>query len=165
MEAHMKSRKSPWVSMGIFVFLIFSSLMWKAWAGDDKPQNCSLFTQKEVAEIMGKAAKPGEETALGCGWVPRGETLSYLTVFIKADSRTAKKAVGTLQAGFKVIDVSGVGDDAVAVVEKSSQEVTDMYVHKGKYLVRLNMPFLEFTATGKKFKKFRKIAQKAVNRL
>ena len=161
----MKSRKSLWASMSIFVFLIFSSLMWKAWAGDEKPQNCSLFTQKEVAEIMGKAVKPGKESALGCGWIPKGETLSYLTVFIKRDSRTAKKAVGAPRADFKVIDVSGVGDDAIAVVEKSSKEVMDMYVHKGKYLVRLNMTFLEVPTTGRKFERLKKVVKKAVNRL
>ena len=149
----------------VYVFVICSALTWNAWAADDIPPYCSLFTQQEVAEIMGKAVQPGEETLLGCAWTPEGEKLSYLTVYIKAESQTAKKAIGERQGDFEVIDVNGVGDDAVAVIRKSSQRVLDMYVHKGKYLVRFNMPFLKITPNGDKFENFKKSAKKAVNRL
>ena len=167
MEVSMASEKSFWVLMRLFVyvFVICSTLTWKAWAADDIPPYCSLFTQQEVAELMGKAVQPGEETPLGCAWVPEGKTSSYLTVLIKTESRTAKKAIGARQGDFEVIDVRGVGDDAVAVIRKSSQRVLDMYVHKGKYLVRFNMPFLKITPSGNEFENFKKAVQKAVNRL
>jgi hypothetical protein len=167
MEVPMASQKSIWVLMRLFVyvFVILSALTWKAWAADDIPPYCSLFTQQEVTELMGKAVQPGEETPLGCAWTPEGEMLSYLTVFIKIESQTAKTAIGARQGDFEVIDVSGVGDDTVAVIRKSSQRVLDMYVHKGKYLVRFNMPFLKITPSSNKFENFKKAAQKAVNRL
>jgi len=159
--------KSFWLLMRLFFvgFVIWSALTWKAWASDDIPPYCSLFTQQEVAELMGKAVKPGEETPLGCAWIPEGKMSSYLTVYIKTESQTAKKAIGARQGDFEVIDVSGVGDDAVAVIRKSSQRVLDMYVHKGKYLVRFNMPFLKIMPNGNEFDNFKKAAQKAVNRL
>ena len=163
----MASEKSFRVLMRLFVyvFLIWSALTWNARAADDIPPHCSLFTQQEVAVLMRKAVQPGEETPLGCAWIPEGKMSSYLTVYIKTESQTAKKAIGARQGDFEVIDVSGVGDDAVAVIRKSSQRVLDMYVHKGKYLVRFNMPFLKIMPNGNEFDNFKKAAQKAVNRL
>jgi hypothetical protein len=149
----------------VYVFVIWSAFTWKSLAADDIPPYCSLFTQQEVAEIMGKAVQSGEETPLGCAWTPEGKKSSYLTVFIKIESRTAKEAIGSREGDFEVIDVNGVGDDAVAVIRKSSKRVLDMYVHKGKYLVRLNMPFLKITPSGNDYENFKKAVQKAVNRL
>jgi len=167
MEVRMASERSFWVLMRLFVYLfvIWSALTWNALAADYIPPHCSLFTQQGVAELMGKAVQPGEETPLGCAWIPEGKMSSYLTVYIKTESQTAKKAIGARQGDFEVIDVSGVGDDAVAVIRKSSQRVLDMYIHKGKYLVRFNMPFLKIMPSGNEFDNFKKAAQKAVNRL
>ena len=158
----MASEKSFCVLMRLFVyvFVIWSALAWMAWAADDIPPYCSLFTQQEVAKLMGKAVKPGEETPMGCAWIPEGKMSSYLTVLIKTESRTAKKAIGVRQGDFEVIDVSDVGDDAVAVVRKSSQRVLDMYVHIGKYLVRFNMPFLKITPSGNEFENFKKLCKR-----
>ncbi len=127
--------------------------------------HCRLLTAAEVAALMGKPVKSGENTPLECAWIPEGKQMSYFTVLVMAAEKRPRNHFDAGRTDIRIVELKGLRNEAAMAVRRESGNVLDVVVRKGKRHVRFNLPFLEITADSPRFAELRGVIQKAVGRL
>ncbi|MBN2135823.1 MAG: hypothetical protein JW737_08845 [Acidobacteria bacterium] len=130
---------------------------------DSKPDNCSLVTEAEVADVLGKPVKQGGDSALGCAYIPEGETLSYFTVLVREKEGTPEDTYKNASSRVKVEKLAGVGDDGAMVISEGF--VSDVVIFSGDWAIRFNVTFADIELGSKKFERFKSVMKKAISRL
>lgn len=109
-----------------------------ATATDD---DCRFFSLAEASAFGERDFVTREPSLLGCGYLEKGSSLSYLTVdavSAKADARAHFGAAADL------VDVAGVGDSAAYNVTVDG-DVGSLVVQQGGKAVRFDVVFLGIT--------------------
>lgn len=127
--------------------------------------NCALLTDAEVSELAGKDLVVDEDTPLGCGWVIPGESMHQFGVrSLRGGGDSAAAAEVLVIDPQQIIDLEGVGDDAVAVLAHG--EVIDWVIaRQGNLFVVLNTTFLLLHATPEDLERSGRLAATALGRL
>lgn len=128
-----------------------------------KPANCSLVTEKEVGEVLGKPVTKGGDSILGCSYIPADKKVSYFTVLVTAKKGEPEDTFNNFHSGIKIVKLEGVGDAGAMAVEDGA--IMDAVVFSGRWSVRFNVTFADIELGSKKFEIFKSVMKKAVSRL
>lgn len=108
----------------------------------ETPDNCSLITADEATALAGYDLEVGEDSFLGCGFIPPGATVADLVVnAVRLDGDAASIAANGFPNADEIIDVS-VGADTVAVTTPSGDTVASIITVDDGKAVELAMVFL-----------------------
>jgi hypothetical protein len=126
--------------------------------------NCQVLTQPEVeAFYQAPVTSFGEQFTGGCGWVPQGKTMAYLTVRIGEKQSTASAVFAQRAEHLTIQEVAGLGDDAAVLLR--GQIVLDLLAQKGQRQVRFNCPFLKIEKDSPGFDRLKVLMRQALERL
>lgn len=127
--------------------------------------NCTLLTDEEVTAFAGDDLVVSEDSPLGCGWVEPGEIMAQFTVqAYRGGGDSAAAATALVNSPQEVIELSGVGDDAVAV-STHGEVINWVIARKGDLFVVINQTFLLFEPTPQELERSGKLAGTALGRL
>lgn len=127
--------------------------------------NCSLLTDDEVSELAGEELVVDEDTPLGCGWVVPGEIIHQFGIQAYqggGDSATAASVL--VNDPEQVIDLDGIGDDAVAV-STYGEVINWVIARKGNRFVVINQGFVGLEVTPGELQRSGELATTALARL
>jgi hypothetical protein len=112
-------------------------------AGGEAPGNCSLITADEATALAGHPLEVGEDSMLGCGYIPPGSSVADMSVIaFERDGDAASVAATDYPNAAETIPVS-VGSDTVAVTTPEDDAVAAIITGDGGRFVELQVVFLE----------------------
>lgn len=127
--------------------------------------NCSLLTDQEVSALAGEELVVAEDTPLGCGWVIPGEPMHQFGVqSYRGDGDSSAAAMVLVDNPEQIIDLDGVGDDAVAV-STYGEVINWVIARKGNLFVVINQGFLGLEPTPSDLDRSGELAATALGRL
>jgi hypothetical protein len=133
-------------------------------AGAVSSDNCRVLTQPEVEDFyQAPVTSFGEQFTGGCGWVPQGKTMAYLTVRIGEKQSTASAAFAQRAEHLTIQEVAGLGEDAAVLLR--GQVVLDLVAQKGQRQARFNCPFLKIEKDSPGFERLKVLMRQALERL
>jgi hypothetical protein len=146
------------------VALVVLALVWGlAPATAQEADNCRLLTQNEVETLFKTQVEPPHNTMLGCAWVPKGKSLSYLTVLQRDGKVPVVQVLAPTAPDISVRQIPGLGDDA-AVSLRNNKSVLNLVAQKGDRQVRFNCPFLGVKVDTPRFEQLKALMAKALER-
>jgi hypothetical protein len=108
----------------------------------EAPDNCTLITAEEASALAGYDLEAGEDSFLGCGFIPPGASVADITVnSALLDGDAASIAENGFPDAASIIDV-GVGGDTVAVTTPSGDAVASVITVDNGRVVEVNVVFL-----------------------
>jgi len=111
-------------------------------AGGEAPGNCSLITADEATALAGHPLEVGEDSMLGCGYIPPGSSVADMSVIaFERDGDAASVAATDYPNAAETIPVS-VGSDTVAVTTPEDDAVAAIITGDGGRFVELQVVFL-----------------------
>jgi hypothetical protein len=111
-------------------------------AGSEPPSNCSLITADEATALAGHRLEVGEDSMLGCGYLPPGSSVADMSVIaFERDGDAASVAATDYPNAAETIPVS-VGKDTVAVTTPEDDAVAAIITGDGGRFVELQVVFL-----------------------
>ncbi|HSJ83911.1 MAG TPA: hypothetical protein VLA91_08850 [Acidimicrobiia bacterium] len=109
---------------------------------EEAPDNCSLITQEEATALAGYDLEVGEDSILGCGYLPPGSDVADIVVnAVLLEGDVASIAAEGFPNATDIIPVD-VGEDTVAVTTPSGDTVASVITASGGRLVELAIVFL-----------------------
>jgi hypothetical protein len=130
---------------------------------DTDADNCALVTAEEATALIGEPVQAPEDSLLGCGWTPEGETLAYLIVSILEDDRSPSEIMAEDWEGTDG-EVDGVADGAAYNVS-SDGTVTAFAARNGDRTVLLVTTFIGIEEDTPEFDTLVATARAATDRL
>lgn len=110
---------------------------------DLQVDNCTLLTNEEVSGLAGAELEASEDSMLGCAWVVPGEVVADFTLDSFRSDQSALDHGAELAPSAEVIELDGVGDEAVALAVDGS--VNFIVAKQGDLGVVLVTTFLDVT--------------------
>ena len=109
---------------------------------EEMPDTCSLISEEEATALAGYELEVGEDSILGCGFLPRGSDVADIVVnaVLREGDVASIAAEGFLNAT-DIIPVD-VGEDTVAVTTPSGDAIASVITASGGRLVELAIVFL-----------------------
>lgn len=108
----------------------------------DLPDNCSLITAEEATALAGYELELGEDSILGCGYLPPGSSVADVVVnTARLDGDAAAVAAEGFPNAIDIIPVD-VGDDTVAVTDPSGDTIASIITGDGGRFVELAIVFV-----------------------
>jgi hypothetical protein len=126
--------------------------------------NCTLLTNAEVSDFAGKQLSAGEDSPLGCPYTAAGEVVADFSIRSYRQGGDAAAAAATLAPTLRVIELTSIGDEAVALAD-SDDSVNFLIARKGNLFVELVMTFLDVTPDSPALQKAGQLASTALGRL
>ena len=115
--------------------------------GDGAPDNCSLITADEATALAGHTLTVGEDSMLGCGYLPSGSDVADMSVIaFTRDGDAASVAATDYPDAAETIPVA-VGGDTVAVTTPEDDAVAAIITGDGGRFVELQVVFLSIDPT------------------
>ncbi|KIX12301.1 hypothetical protein [Dethiosulfatarculus sandiegensis] len=159
------------ISFGIITFVLSCGLMLAGCQGPDTeaenkkpPSGCSLLTTEEAAYLVGKPVEPGAGSMLGCGWAPKGETMSYLNLQVKKSPNSPDHYLGlSPEDGTRFKKVEDLGHEAVIAVREG--DVLVLMAWKGPWQIKFTVGFLDIKPDSEGFQRLKATAKKALAKL
>jgi len=109
-------------------------------SGDELADNCSLITPEEATIFAGYDLELGENSILGCGYLPPDSSVADIVVNSAVlDGDAASVAGEAFPDATEIIPV-GVGDDTVAVTTPSGDTIAS--TRDGRRFVELAIVFI-----------------------
>jgi hypothetical protein len=109
---------------------------------EEAPDNCSLITEEEATALAGYDLEVGEDSILGCGFLPPGSDVADIVVnAVLIEGDVASIAAEGFPNATEIIPVE-VGEDTVAVTTPSGDTVASVITASGGRLVELAIVFL-----------------------
>ena len=109
---------------------------------EETPDNCSLITEEEATALAGYDLEVGEDSILGCGFLPPGSDVADIVVnAVLREGEVASIAAEAFPNATDVIPVD-VGEDTVAVTTPSGDAIASVITGEGGRLVELAIVFL-----------------------
>ncbi len=105
--------------------------------------SCTLLTNEEVSGLAGEELEASEDSLLGCAWVVPGEVVADFTLDSFRSDQSARDRGAELAPSAEVIELDGVGDEAVALAVDGS--VNFIVAKQGDLGVVLVTTFLDVT--------------------
>lgn len=132
--------------------------------------NCTLLTDEEVSAYADDELIVDEDTPLGCGWIEAEDAQEEFPVHqfsVQAlrgggDSKAAAPVL--VNDPEQVIELSGVGDDAVAV-STYGEVINWVIARQGDLFVVLNVTFVGHDPTPEDLERSGQLAATALGRL
>jgi hypothetical protein len=132
--------------------------------GDDTgTDNCALVTEEEAVALVGEPVGTPDDSVLGCGWTPEGETLAHLIVNTLDDPRSPAEIMSEDWQGTDV-EVDDVGDGAAYNVSADGT-VTAFAARRGGRTVLLVTTFIGIEEGTPEFDTLAATARSAAERL
>jgi hypothetical protein len=132
--------------------------------GSISVDNCTLLTDEEVSAFAGDDLRHSEDSPIGCAYTEPGETLGMFSIRSYRTDGDATAAAQALAPSLRVIPLSGVGEDAVALAD-SDDSVNFVIARSGDLFVELVMTFLDVTPESSSLQKAGQLASTALGRL
>lgn len=111
-------------------------------SGGEPPSNCSLITAGEATALAGHTLEVGQDSMLGCGFLPPGSGVADMSVIAFERSGDAASVAATdYPLAAETIPVS-VGKDTVAVTTPQDDAVAAIITGDGGRFVELQVVFL-----------------------
>ncbi|MGA9595465.1 MAG: hypothetical protein WBV06_04875 [Acidimicrobiia bacterium] len=108
----------------------------------EPPDNCSLITAEEATALAGHTLDAGEDSMLGCGFIPPDGSIADMSVIaFERDGDAASVAATDFPDAAQTIPVS-VGTDTVAVTNPEGDTVGAIVTGDGGRFVELQIIFL-----------------------
>ena len=109
---------------------------------EEMPDTCSLITVEEATALAGYELKVGEDSILGCGFLPPGSDVADIVVnAVLREGDVASIAAEGFPNATNIIPVD-VGEDTVAVTTPSGDAIASVITASGGRLVELAIVFL-----------------------
>jgi len=109
---------------------------------DELPDNCSLITAAEATALAGYDLELGEDSVLGCGYLPPGSNVADVVVkAIRLEGDAASVATAGFPNASEIIAVA-VGEDTVAVSTPAGDTVASIITASAGDFVELAIVFL-----------------------
>ena len=109
---------------------------------DELPDNCSLITAAEATALAGYDLELGEDSILGCGYLPPGSNVADVVVnAVRLEGDAASVAASGFPNAAEIIPVA-VGEDTVAVTTPSGDTVASIITANAGDFVELAIVFL-----------------------
>jgi hypothetical protein len=109
---------------------------------EEEVDNCSLITADEATALAGYDLEQGEDSFLGCSYIPPGSSVADVVVkAVLIDGDAASIAAEGFPNAAEIIPV-GVGEDTVAVTTPAGDAVASVITASGGRLVELAIVFL-----------------------
>lgn len=125
--------------------------------------SCTLLTNEEVSAFAGYELEATEDGPLGCAFVEPGEVVGDLTVHSYRGSGDAAAEGAEIVPGAEIINLDGIGDDAVALNVGGS--VNFLVARQGDLFVVLVTTFLGVTPDSVELDGAAQLASTALGRL
>jgi hypothetical protein len=125
--------------------------------------DCTLLTNEEVSAFAGTELEATEDGPLGCAYVVPGEVVGDFSIRSYRGDGDAAAAGADLVPTADLIDLDGVGDDAVALDVDGS--VNFVVARQGDMFVELVMTFLDVTPDSPELDAAAELAATALDRL
>lgn len=127
---------------------------------------CSLLTNAEVGVFAETTIASSAPSAVGCGYVPKGETLAVMGVdILKLEASSATEQLKLTHSG-DLVAVKGVGDSAAYNVPPgNSGELGALMVVARGVAVRFDVIFVGVKPGSDKYNALLALASKAIGRL
>ncbi len=125
--------------------------------------SCTLLTNEEVSAFAGYDLEATEDGPLGCAFVEPGEVVGDLTVHSYRGSGDSTSEGTELVPSAALINLDGVGDDAVALNVDGS--VNFLVARQGDLFVVLVTTFLDVTPDSPELDGAAQLASTALGRL
>ena len=111
-------------------------------SGDELADNCSLITAEEATALAGYELELGEDSILGCGYLPPDSSVADVVVNTAIlDGDAASVASEGFPNATEIIPV-GVGDDTVAVTTPTGDTIASIITGDGGRFVELAIVFV-----------------------
>jgi len=111
-------------------------------SSEDLPDNCSLITAEEATALAGYELELGEDSILGCGFLPPDSSVADVVV---NTARLEGDAASVASDGFpnatEIIPVA-IGADTVAVTDPSGDTIASIITGDGGRFVELAIVFI-----------------------
>ena len=109
---------------------------------DELPDNCSLITAEEATALAGYELELGEDSILGCSYLPPGSNVADVVVkAVQLEGDAASVATAGFPNASEIIPVA-VGEDTVAVTTPAGDAVASIITASGGDFVELAIVFL-----------------------
>ena len=109
---------------------------------EEAPDNCSLITQEEATALAGYDLEVGQDSILGCGYLPPGSDVADIVVkAVLLEGDVASIAAEGFPNATDIIPVD-IGEDTVAVTTPSGDAIASVITASGGRLVELGIVFL-----------------------
>jgi hypothetical protein len=109
---------------------------------DELPDNCSLITAAEATGLAGYDLEVGEDSILGCGYLPPGSDVADVVVnAVRLEGDAASVAAAGFPNAAEIIPVA-VGEDTVAVTTPSGDTVASIITASAGDFIELAIVFL-----------------------
>jgi hypothetical protein len=109
---------------------------------DELPDNCSLITAAEATALAGYDLEVGEDSILGCGYLPPGSDVADVVVnAVRLEGDAASVAAAGFPNAAEIIPVA-VGEDTVAVTTPSGDTVASIITASAGDFIELAIVFL-----------------------
>jgi hypothetical protein len=106
------------------------------------PDNCSLITADEATALAGHTLQVGQDSMLGCGFIPPDGSVADMAVLaVMADGDAASFAATYYPDAAETIPVS-VGSDTVAVTTPEDDAVAAIITGDNGHFIELQVVFL-----------------------
>jgi hypothetical protein len=125
--------------------------------------NCTLLTDAEVSSLAGYDLEATEDGPLGCAWVVPGEVVGDFSIRSFRSEQSAAEHGAELGPSAEMIELDGIGDDAVALSVGGS--VNFLVARDGDAFVELVMTFLDVTPDSPELERAGELANTALGRL
>lgn len=125
--------------------------------------SCTLLTNEEASGLAGEELEASEDSLLGCAWVVPGEVVADFTLDSFRSDQSARDRGAELAPSAEVIELDGVGDEAVALAVDGS--VNFIVAKQGDLGVVLVTTFLDVTADSPALDAAGELAVTALGRL
>jgi hypothetical protein len=126
--------------------------------------NCTLLTDDEVSALAGEELAATEDSPLGCAYVVPGEIVGDFSIRSYRRDGDAAAVAAELAPALEVIQLEGIGDDAVALAD-SDGSVNFLIARNGDLFVELVMTFLDVTPDSPSLQQAGQLASTALDRL
>lgn len=126
-------------------------------------RNCTLVTPQEVSEVVGKKIVKTGDSALGCAYIPKKQTLSYFTVYVSKKDADLFDTFRKPRPGVKIHPLKGIGDKAALAIRDG--KAFDAIATSGKWSVRFNFTFANVKVDSPKYHALIELLKKAADRL
>lgn len=131
--------------------------------GSHPSRNCILVTPQEVSEVVGKPIVKTGDSALGCAYIPKKQTLSYFTVYVSDKNADLFDTFRKPRPGIKIHPLRGIGDRAALAIRNG--KAIDAIAISGKWSVRFNFTFANVKVDTPRYHALIKLLKKAADRL
>jgi hypothetical protein len=111
-------------------------------SSDELADNCSLITAEEATIFAGYDLALGEDSILGCGYLPPDSSVADLVVNSAILDGDAASVAGEAYPDATEIIPVGVGDDTVAVTTPSGDTIAAIITRDGGRFVELAIVFI-----------------------